>query len=211
MVNKSLIFMVNTAFNGARGQTWPRGEYRFDRVGCGYYIAAMAIREIISLPDKRLRLVSKPVEQVTREIRTLADDMLESMYDAPGIGLAAIQVAVPLRVVTMDLSKKEGETNPRVFINPEVLAASGDLAVYEEGCLSIPEYYEEVERPAKVRIRFMDLDGNVHEEDADGLFATCIQHEIDHLNGVLFIDYLSKLKRDRVVKKFAKAARLAAK
>lgn len=180
-------------------------------MGRGHYIAAMAIREIISLPDKRLRLVSKPVEQVTREIRSLADDMLESMYDAPGIGLAAIQLAVPLRLVTMDLSKKEGETNPRVFINPEVLTSSEDFSVYEEGCLSIPEYYEEVERPAKVRIRYMDLDGKVHEEDAEGLFATCIQHEIDHLNGVLFIDYLSKLKRDRVMKKFTKAARLAAK
>jgi len=171
----------------------------------------MAIREIISLPDKRLRLVSDPVETITPEIRTLVEDMFETMYDAPGIGLAAIQVAVPLRVVTMDVAKKEGETDPRVFINPEVLSLSEELSVYEEGCLSIPEYYEEVERPATVRIRYMDLDGNLHEEDAEGLFATCIQHEIDHLNGVLFIDYLSKLKRDRVTKKFTKAAKLAAK
>ena len=174
----------------------------------------MALREIIILPDKQLRLVSKPIEKVTVEIRKLADDMFETMYEAPGIGLAAIQVAQPVRLITMDLAKKseDGETTtpqPKVFINPEILSASEEKSVYEEGCLSIPEYYEEVERPAKVRVRFMDLDGKVHEEDAEGLYATCIQHEIDHLNGVLFIDYLSKLKRDRVQKKFAKAAKRA--
>ncbi|MGH6680775.1 MAG: peptide deformylase [Bradyrhizobium sp.] len=173
----------------------------------------MALRQIIILPDKRLRLVCKPVEKVTSDVRKLADDMFETMYDAPGIGLAAIQVAEPLRLITMDLAKKdeEGETRrqPRVFINPEILASSEERSVYEEGCLSIPEYYEEVERPARVRLRFTDLDGKVHEEDAEGLFATCIQHEIDHLNGVLFIDHLSKLKRDRVEKKFSKAARRA--
>jgi peptide deformylase len=174
----------------------------------------MAIRDIILLPDKQLRLVSKTVEKVTPEIRKLADDMLETMYAAPGIGLAAIQVAEPLRLITMDLAKRDenGESTPRprVFINPEILSSSEELAVYEEGCLSIPEYYEEIERPAKVRVRFTDLDGKLHEEDAEGLFATCIQHEIDHLNGVLFIDYLSKLKRDRVQKKFSKAAKRAA-
>ena len=174
----------------------------------------MALREIIILPDKQLRLVSKPIEKVTPEIRKLADDMLETMYDAPGIGLAAIQVAQPLRLITMDLAKRDenGETmaKPRVFINPEIIARSEELSVYEEGCLSIPEYYEEVERPARVRVRFTDLDGTVHEEDAEGLYATCIQHEIDHLNGVLFVDYLSKLKRDRVFKKFEKAAKRAA-
>jgi peptide deformylase len=173
----------------------------------------MALREIIILPDKQLRLVSKPIEKVTPEIRKLADDMFETMYEAPGIGLAAIQVAQPLRLITMDLAKKneEGETRPqpRVFINPEIISSSEELSVYEEGCLSIPEYYEEVERPARVRVRFLDLDGKVHEEDAEGLYATCIQHEIDHLNGVLFIDYLSKLKRDRVNKKFSKAAKRA--
>ncbi|KJC57307.1 peptide deformylase [Bradyrhizobium sp. LTSPM299] len=173
----------------------------------------MALREIIILPDKQLRLVSKPVETVTPEIRRLADDMFETMYDAPGIGLAAIQVAQPLRLITMDLAKRDesGETTPqpRVFINPEIIAHSEDLSVYEEGCLSIPEYYEEVERPARVRVRYLDLDGKLHEEDAEGLFATCVQHEIDHLNGVLFVDYLSKLKRDRVLKKFAKAAKRA--
>lgn len=171
----------------------------------------MALREIIILPDKQLRLVSKPVEKVTAEVRKLADDMFETMYEAPGIGLAAIQIAVPLRLITMDLAKKEDESGPkpRVFINPEILSFSEELSVYEEGCLSIPEYYEEVERPAKVRFRFMDIDGKVQEEDAEGLFATCIQHEIDHLNGVLFVDYLSKLKRDRVVKKFTKLAKRA--
>src|ERR1700757_2555703 len=171
----------------------------------------MALKEIIILPDKRLRLVSKPVDKITPEIRTLVDDMFETMYDAPGIGLAAIQVAEPLRLITMDLAKKteEGEVTPqpRVFINPEILSSSEELSVYEEGCLSIPEYYEEGERPA--RVRFTDLDGKVHEEDAEGLYATCIQHEIDHLNGVLFIDHLSKLKRDRVQKKFSKAAKRA--
>ena len=170
----------------------------------------MAIREIIVLPDKQLRLVSQPIEKVTAEVRKLADDMFETMYDAPGIGLAAIQIAVPLRLITMDLAKKDDEDDgkkPRVFINPEIVSASEDLSIYEEGCLSIPEYYEEVERPASVRFRYLDLDGKVQEEDADGLFATCIQHEIDHLNGVLFVDYLSKLKRDRVLKKFTKIAK----
>src|SRR5246500_4760573 len=165
----------------------------------------MALREIIILPDKALRLVSKPIEKVTPEIRKLADDMFETMYAAPGIGLAAIQVAQPIRLITMDLAKKEDaggrKPRPRLFINPEIVSSSEEVSTYEEGCLSIPEYYEEVERPARVRVRFTDLDGKLHEEDAEGLFATCIQHEIDHLNGVLFIDYLSKLKRDRVLKK----------
>src|SRR6201982_428264 len=173
----------------------------------------MAIREIIILPDKQLARLQKPIEKVQTQIRKLADDMFETMYAAPGIGLAAIQVAQPLRLITMDLAKKneEGETTPqpRVFINPEILSSSEELSVYEEGCLSIPEYYEEVERPAKVRVGYTDLDGKVREEDAEGLFATCIQHEIDHLNGILFIDYLSKLKRDRVQKKFEKAAKRA--
>ena len=173
----------------------------------------MALRDIIILPDKRLRTVSRPVDKITAEIRTLVADMYETMYDAPGIGLAAIQIAQPLRLITMDLAKRDenGETTPkpRVFINPEIVSSSEDLSVYEEGCLSIPEYYEEVERPARVRIRFTDLDGKLHEEDADGLFATCIQHEIDHLNGILFVDHLSKLKRHMVIKKFEKAAKRA--
>ena len=171
----------------------------------------MAIREIIILPDKQLRLVSKPVEKVTAEIRKLADDMFETMYDAPGIGLAAIQVAQPLRLITMDLAKKteDGETKPqpRVFINPEIISSSEELSVYEEGCLSIPEYYEAVERPAQVRVKYLDLEGREQEVEASGLLATCLQHEIDHLNGVLFIDHISKLKRDMVVKKFKKLAK----
>jgi len=183
----------------------------FDRGGRSHYIARMANRDIIILPDKQLRLISKPVEKMTAEIEALIEDMFDTMYKAPGIGLAAIQVARPLRLITMDLSKKEGEQARRVFINPEIVSASEEISIYEEGCLSIPEYYEEVERPARVRVRFMDRDWKVREEDAEGLYATCIQHEIDHLNGVLFVDYLSKLKRDRVMKKFTKAAKLAGK
>ena len=203
MVNDTLRFMVSEPLTEfPAGLTGWRARLKSP---------AMALREIIILPDTQLRLVSKPIEKVTPEIRRLADDMFETMYDAPGIGLAAIQIAQPLRLITMDLAKRDenGETTPepRVFINPEVIASSEELSVYEEGCLSIPEYYEEVERPAKVRVRFTDLDGKVHEQDAEGLFATCIQHEIDHLNGVLFVDYLSKLKRDRVIKKFEKAAK----
>ena len=173
----------------------------------------MALRDIIILPDKQLRLVSKPVEKVTAEIRKLADDMFETMYDAPGIGLAAIQVAQPLRLITMDLAKRDenGETTPlpRVFINPEILWRSDEKAKYEEGCLSIPEFYEEVERPTQVRVKYLDLEGREQELEASGLLATCLQHEIDHLNGVLFIDHISRLKRERVVKKFAKAAKRA--
>jgi peptide deformylase len=167
----------------------------------------MAMREIIKLPDKRLRLKSEPVKAVDAGIRKLVDDMFETMYDAPGIGLAAIQVGVAKRVVTMDLSKKENDHKPHVLINPEITWKSDELASYEEGCLSIPEYYEEVERPAQVKVKYLDLDGKSHEIAAKGLLATCLQHEIDHTNGVLFIDYLSKLKRDRVVKKFTKAAK----
>ncbi len=170
----------------------------------------MALRDIIIIPDKRLRQVSEPVKTVDAEVRVLVDDMFETMYKAPGVGLAAIQVAVPKRIITIDTAKKDEPKNPQVFINPEVVWTSDEKDTYEEGCLSIPEYYEEVERPARVRVRFTDLDGKVHEEDAEGLYATCIQHEIDHLNGVLFVDYLSKLKRDRVMKKFSKAAKRAA-
>jgi peptide deformylase len=170
----------------------------------------MAIRDILIIPDKTLRQVSRPVERVNTDIRKLVEDMFETMYDAPGIGLAAIQIGEPLRVVTMDLAKKDEEKQPRVFVNPEIVWSSEEKNVHEEGCLSIPEYYEEVERPARVRVKYLDLDGKEHEEQADGLFATCIQHEIDHLNGVLFIDHLSKLKRDRVIKKFTKIARHAA-
>jgi peptide deformylase len=168
----------------------------------------MAVRDILILPDKRLRLVSKPVAKIDAATKQLVEDMFDTMYDAPGIGLAAIQIGEPRRIVTMDLAKKDEPKEPRVFINPELISKSGDKNIHEEGCLSIPEYYEEVERPAAVRFRYLDLDGKQHEIDADGLLATCIQHEIDHLDGVLFIDYISKLKRDRVIKKFTKAAKL---
>ena len=167
----------------------------------------MSIRPLVILPDSKLRLISEPIKEVTNEIRRLADDMLETMYDAPGVGLAAIQIGMPLRMVTMDVSKSEDEHQPLVLINPEIVWASEEKRTYEEGCLSIPEYYEEVERPDRVRFRYVNLQGETVEQDADGLLATCIQHEIDHLNGVLFIDYLSKLKRDRVMTKFKKAAR----
>jgi peptide deformylase len=168
----------------------------------------MAVRDILILPDKRLRLLSKPVAKIDAATKQLVEDMFDTMYHAPGIGLAAIQVGEPRRIVTMDLAKKDEPKEPQVFINPELIARSGDKNVHEEGCLSIPEYYEEVERPAAVRIRYLDLEGKQHEVDAEGLLATCIQHEIDHLDGVLFIDHISKLKRDRVIKKFTKAAKL---
>ena len=168
----------------------------------------MALREIIVLPDKRLRLVSEPVKTVDAELRALVDDMFETMYEAPGVGLAAIQVGVPKRVITADTAKKDEPKQPQVFINPEIVWSSEEKNTYEEGCLSIPEYYEEVERPARVKVKFTDLDGKTREVEADGLLATVLQHEIDHLNGVLFIDHISKLKRDRVIKKFTKAAKL---
>jgi peptide deformylase len=167
----------------------------------------MALREILKLPDKRLRLVSEPVKRIDAGIRALVEDMFETMYDAPGIGLAAVQIGVAKRVVTVDLSKKDEAQEPRVFINPEITFASDETAIHEEGCLSIPEFYEEVERPLQVKVKYLDLDGKAHEVEAEGLFATCLQHEIDHINGVLFIDHISKLKRDRVIKKFTKAAR----
>jgi peptide deformylase len=166
-------------------------------------------RPIITLPDKRLRRVSEPVGKVTAETKKLVEDMFESMYEAPGIGLAAVQLGVLKRIVTMDLSKKEGPSNPRVFINPEIVWKSDERSTYEEGCLSIPEIHEDVERPARVKVKYLDLDGKPQEEEAEGLFATCIQHEVDHTNGVLFIDHISKLKRDRIIKKFTKAAKRA--
>jgi peptide deformylase len=167
----------------------------------------MAVRDILIIPDKRLRLKSEPVKEIDKSVRALVDDMFETMYAAPGIGLAAIQIGVPQRVVIMDLAKKDDPKNPQVFINPEVTWKSGELATYEEGCLSIPEYYEEVERPTGVRVKYLDRDGKVQEIAADGLLATCLQHEIDHTNGVLFIDYISKLKRGMVMKRFKKAAK----
>ena len=169
----------------------------------------MAILPIFEVPDPRLRQISSPVEKVDGEVRSLVADMFETMYAAPGIGLAAIQVGVPKRVITMDLAKKDEPRDPQVFINPEILWSSEERATYEEGCLSIPEYYEEVERPGQVKVAYLDRDGAKQELEANGLLATCLQHEIDHLNGVLFIDHISKLKRARVIKKFAKAAKRA--
>ena len=167
----------------------------------------MAILPIIELPDPRLRLVSEPVGAVDAAVRKLMDDMLDTMYEAPGIGLAAIQVAVAKRVLVMDVAREDEPKQPLCLANPEIVWSSEDKNVYQEGCLSIPEYYEDVERPKQVRVRYLDRDNKVQELEADGLLATCLQHVIDHLNGVLFIDYLSRLKRERVVKKFAKAAR----
>ena len=170
----------------------------------------MALRDILILPDKRLRQVSEPVRKIDAGIRKLVEDMFETMYDAPGIGLAAIQIGTPKRVITMDLAKKEDAKAPLVFVNPEIVWASEDKATYEEGCLSIPEYYDDVERPAQVKVRYLDIEGAAREIEANGLLATCLQHEIDHLNGVLFIDHISRLKRERVVKKFTKAAKRGA-
>jgi peptide deformylase len=167
----------------------------------------MTIKPLIILPDPILRQVSKPIETVDGEVRKLADDMLETMYDAPGIGLAAIQVGVARRLLVLDVSKDD-EKAPLVFINPEVVASSDTRSVYEEGCLSIPDYYAEVERPATITVKYLDRDGKEQVTEADGLLATCLQHEIDHLNGVLFIDYISKLKREMVIRKFTKAAKM---
>ena len=167
----------------------------------------MTVRPLVILPDAQLRRVSEPVTDITDEIRTLAADMIETMYDAPGVGLAAVQIGVLKRVVTIDASKDENAKNPTVYLNPEIVWSSEERRVYDEGCLSIPDFYGEVERPDRVRVRYMNLDGETVEQEADGLLATCLQHEIDHLNGVLFIDHLSKLKRDRVMKKFTKAAK----
>lgn len=189
----------------------------------------MAICEILEVPDPRLKQVSRPVESFDDELRTLVADMFETMYDAPGIGLAAIQVGVPLRVLVIDLQPDDEDAEPevctahgdhhhthqptkkepRVFINPEILDPSEDFSVYQEGCLSVPEIFAEVERPASIRARWQDLDGKVYDEQIEGLLATCLQHEMDHLEGVLFIDHLSRLKRNMALKKLEKLRKLA--
>jgi peptide deformylase len=188
----------------------------------------MAIRPIIEAPDVRLKQISAPVTVFDDALKTLVADMFETMYDAPGIGLAAIQVDVPLRVVTVDLHEPDEDgapemcdddgcghdhrpikKNPRVFINPEILDPSQEHTVYQEGCLSVPDIYADVERPSTCRLRWQDLDGTVHEEAMEGLMATCIQHEMDHLEGILFIDHLSKLKRSMALKKLEKARKAA--
>ncbi len=178
----------------------------------------MAILPIVEVPDPRLRLVCAPVETIDDEVRQLVADMTETMYDARGIGLAAIQVGVARRVVVIDLQERETEDeekpeavrDPSAYINPEIISVSEETSRYNEGCLSIPEQYAEVERPARCRVAWLDLDGQRHEEDMDGLMATCMQHEIDHLNGVLFIDHITRLKRDMLLKKLAKARKNAA-
>ncbi|MFC4294833.1 peptide deformylase [Novosphingobium tardum] len=189
----------------------------------------MAIRPILEVPDPRLKQVSAPVTAFDEDLRTLVADMFETMYDAPGIGLAAIQVGVPLRVLVIDLQPDDpdaepevctahgGEAHthqpvkrePQVFINPEILDPSEELKAYSEGCLSVPEIYAEVARPATIRARWQDLDGKQHEQEMDGLMATCLQHEMDHLEGILFIDHLSRLKREMALKKLEKLRKAA--
>jgi peptide deformylase len=169
----------------------------------------MAVLPIVEVPDPRLRLVSRAVEAVDDTVRQLVADMTETMYAAHGIGLAAIQVGVPQRVLVIDLQEeRDGDDKPvrapRAYINPEILSVSDELSTYNEGCLSIPEQYADVARPAGCRVRWLDEQGAAHEDDMDGLLATCMQHEIDHLNGVLFIDHLSRLKRDMVLRKLGK-------
>lgn len=175
----------------------------------------MAILPIIETPDPRLKTISTPVETIDDDLRAFIKDMFDTMYDAPGIGLAAIQVGVPKRVLVIDLQDKDEETgkvirDPRVFINPEILEESEELSVYNEGCLSVPEQYADVQRPAVIKARWQDEQGKAHEEVLGGLLAICLQHEMDHLEGILFIDHLSKLKRDMVLKKLAKARKMAA-
>ena len=165
----------------------------------------MTIKPLIILPDPVLRQVSSPIAQVDDVVRKLSDDMLDTMYDAPGIGLAAVQVGIPKRMLVIDLHKEGEEKQPQIFINPEILRSSDERSAYEEGCLSIPDYYAEVERPAKVTVKYVDISGKEQLLETEGLLATCLQHEIDHLNGVLFIDYISRLKREMVIKKFTKA------
>jgi len=169
----------------------------------------MAIRPIVEVPDPRLRQISSPVEEVTHEVRSLVADMFETMYAAPGIGLAAIQVGVPKRILVIDLQEPEEEggepvRDPRVFINPEILASSDQEVPYTEGCLSVPDQFADVDRPDRIRARWLDLDGKPQEQEIEGLLATCLQHEMDHLNGILFIDHLSRLKREMILKKLAK-------
>jgi peptide deformylase len=187
----------------------PEGKLHVDPRHDLPYLTAMTLRPIVTLPDEKiLRQKSAPVRSVGGDVKTLFDDMLETMYDAPGIGIAAIQLGIPQRLITIDLAKQDEPKTPLFFANPEIVWSSTELSDYEEGCLSIPEFYEMVQRPKEVRVRYLDRNNEAQELHAQGVLATCIQHEIDHLNGVLFIDHISKLKRDRVIKKFQKAQRL---
>ena len=164
----------------------------------------MAIREILTEPNQNLRKKSLAVEKVDKDLQKLMDDMLETMYAAPGIGLAAIQVGVPKRVIVLDIAQKEGPRNPMYFVNPEIIEKSNDNSIYEEGCLSVPGQFAEIERPDKCHIKYLDYYGQSKEIKAEGMLATCIQHEMDHLEGILFIDYLSKLKKSMIAKKLSK-------
>ena len=170
----------------------------------------MTVRAILTAPDPRLQAVSTDVEQVTDEVRALIADMADSMYAADGIGLAAIQIGVAKRVLVIDLDQRDGKRNPRAFINPKITWASEETAVFEEGCLSVPEIWDDVERPARIRAEYLDENGEKQLLEADGMLATCLQHEMDHLNGVLFIDHLSRLKRSMAIRKLTKAKKLAA-
>ena len=168
----------------------------------------MARRTILTAPDPRLKTVSQPVAVADSDIRRLADDMFETMYAADGVGLAAIQIGIPSRLLVMDIARKDSPREPRVFINPKIIWASDELTKYEEGCLSVPDIWEDVERPMQIRAEFLDLEGRAQTLEAEGLLATCLQHEIDHLDGILFLDHLSRLKRTIALRKLAKAQRL---
>ena len=170
----------------------------------------MAIRPILTVPNPILKHVSKPVEAVTDETRKLMDDMLETMYAAPGIGLAAVQIGEPVNVIVMDLAREGEEAQPKFFVNPEILESVEETLPYQEGCLSVPEVYEEIDRPERVQITYLDYNGERVTEWAEGLYAVCIQHEMDHLKGIVFIDYLSRLKRERAVKKVIKSEKFKA-
>jgi len=169
----------------------------------------MTVRPILIAPDPRLKAVSAAVETVDSAVRRLAEDMIESMYAANGIGLAAVQVGVPRRILVMDLAKKGGEKEPKIYVNPRILWSSDEMAVCEEGCLSVPDIWEEVERPAQIRAEYLDAEGNRVTLEAEGLLATCLQHEMDHLEGVLFVDHISRLKRAMAMKKLAKRLKSA--
>lgn len=164
----------------------------------------MTLRDIIIAPDPRLKVTSEPVERVDDALRSLMDDMLETMHEAPGIGLAAIQIGVAKRVIVMDLAKEGEAPEPGYFVNPEIIWESEDFHHYEEGCLSLPEYYEEVERPAEVKVRFLDYEGEIRELHCKEMLAVCIQHEMDHLEGILFVDHLTRLKRQMILRKLSK-------
>ena len=168
------------------------------------------IRPILTVPDPRLKQVSEPVDAVTDEIRALMDDMLVTMYDAPGIGLAAIQIGVPKRVIVMDLAQEGEDPQPKYFVNPEILDPAETMVPYQEGCLSVPDIFDDVDRPETCRVTYLDYDGERVTEDCEGLYAVCIQHEMDHLEGIVFLDHLSRLKRERAVKKVVKAQKLKA-